>query len=171
MIFVTHPVKGYTGHGSQSSEVEIKEVEPFTYCSISNQGASTNIQDLINNLMDWLRKQNIAPAGNMIAIYPANRETAMSESMEWEMGFPVHNTILAQPPLSKKQWTHTLVAVATHSGSYETTNQTIDMMLDWIEENDYVQDGPMMGKYTQTLSENTTLQDLRTEIWIPVKEK
>jgi effector-binding domain-containing protein len=159
------------GNTAQTAKVDLKEIEPFSYCCLEYTGSFSDIENIVNNLIATMQSQNIAPSGGLLAVYNASRDEAMSENMKWEVGFPVYDTAMAQPPLMKKRWTHTLVASAVHAGSFETSNETIDQILDWIEANNYDQDGPIMGTFQREYQEDDTLRDQTAEIWVPVKER
>src|SRR4030042_2102388 len=59
-----------SGHESLAQElvVDVKEVEPFTYCSVSHKGPISDIQDVIGQLMLELQNQNLQPTGPMFGI-------------------------------------------------------------------------------------------------------
>jgi len=151
--------------------VEIREIEPFPYCSIRHQGPYTDMGTVINELMSLMQSQNIYPAGNMITIYHTDPQQENPMDSEWEVGFPVTSQVtVVQEPLLKKEWTAATVAAALHKGPYENTGDTIDAMYDWMEENGYEQDGPVLGQYLN-MPGQVSPDRLETEIWIPCRKK
>jgi AraC family transcriptional regulator len=61
-------------------------------------------------------------------------------------------------------------AVFLHKGAYENLKQTYDMIGDWIVENGIeVRDLPMFEKYLNKDPRRTKPQNLKTEIYVPLK--
>lgn len=48
--------------------VAVKDVEPFTYCSLSHKGPVSDIQDVIGQLILDMQSQGLLPMGPMIVI-------------------------------------------------------------------------------------------------------
>ncbi|MBC7364965.1 MAG: GyrI-like domain-containing protein, partial [Candidatus Aminicenantes bacterium] len=88
----------------------------------------------------------------------------------WEVGFPINEQTIIQAPLSKKIWSFKTVAVAIHVGPYDKTGETILKMREWLEENGYVQNGPILERYLDPDPGNISSDKLRTEIWLPCKK-
>jgi len=158
-------------NSTQDKNIILNEVNPFTYCCIRHKGPYSEMENIISTLMYSMQRQNITPQGPMITIYYNNPADVLPNALEWEIGFPVTPQTFAQTPLEKKQWNYRLVAVAMHIGPYEKSNQTITEIMDWIENNNYIQDGPILGKYLNMPSSTTKPEDIRTEIWIPCEKK
>jgi effector-binding domain-containing protein len=153
------------------AEVTVKDVEPFAYFCLHNKGPFTQVQEVVRKLIEDARAQNISPAGALIGIYYNSPAEAPPQDLDWEMGFPVTEQAFVQPPLEKKVWTFTQVATALHKGTYETTGETIMKILDWMDVNGYVQAGPVLERYLDMDPSAVKPEDLRTEVWIPVKKK
>lgn len=153
------------------AEVTVKDVEPFAYFCLHNKGPFTQVQEVVRKLIEDARAQNISPAGALIGIYYNSPAEAPAQDLDWEMGFPVTEQAFVQPPLEKKVWTFTQVATTLHKGTYETTGETIMKMLDWMDVNGYVQAGPVLERYLDMDPSAVKPEDLRTEVWIPVKKK
>jgi len=155
-----------------SVKVSLKEISPFSYCSIRNEGAFSDMGEVINQLMSIMQGQNIHPAGNLLTIYHTTPQEENPMSGEWEVGFPVSSQIaIVQEPLKKQEWTHETVAAAVHVGAYENTGDTVTAIFDWMEEKGYVQTGPIVGMYLNMPDADTPPSRLRTEIWVPCREK
>jgi effector-binding domain-containing protein len=107
----------------------------------------------------------------MIGVYHNSPEEVAPEDLEWEMGFPCSAQTSPLKPLEKKVWTFEQVASAIHKGPYEKTGETYAVILDWMEANGYEQAGPVLEKYLNMPTQDTDPEELRTEIWIPVKKK
>lgn len=161
----------YPTSASQTQAVTIQEIEPFVYFCIRYKGPFSQIEEAIGRLLEAAALQNIAPQGSLIGIYYSNPAEVSPEALEWEMGFPVTPQAFVQAPLEKKEWNFTKVASALHKGSYETAGDTVTKILDWMDDNGYAQAGPMLERYLDMDPSAIKPEDLRTEIWIPVKKK
>jgi len=151
-------------------KVTIINVTPFAFCSLTHKGPYSDMTDVITELINHMQNQNITPQGPPLSIYLNAPEDTQEAELEWEVGFPISPHSEPQAPLRKKVWNHPMVAQAVHIGSYETTGDTILEILEWMEANGYVQDGPILGKYLNMPSPDNPPDKLRTEIWIPCKE-
>jgi len=153
-----------------AGRVEIKQVEPFVYCSLSRTGSFSEIEAAVGELLQQMQVQNVLPMGSMIGIYHGDPTLSDPEKIQWEVGFPINEQALVQAPLQKKQWTFTAVAVSLHEGPYEKTGETILNMRQWLEDNGYVQNGPILERYLDTDPVSTSPDRLKTEIWLPCKK-
>jgi len=151
-------------------KVEIKQVEPFVYCSLSRTGSFSDIEAAVGELLQQMQIQNVFPMGSMIGIYHGDPTLSDPEKIQWEVGFPINEQALVQAPLQKKQWTFTTVAVGLHEGPYEKTGETILQMRQWLEDNGYVQNGPILERYLDADPASTSPDRLKTEIWLPCKK-
>ncbi|MGB9893110.1 MAG: GyrI-like domain-containing protein [Candidatus Saccharicenans sp.] len=151
-------------------QVEIREVQPFVYCSLSKKGSFEEIEAAVGELMQHMQNQNVFPTGAMIGIYHGDPTLSEASSIQWEVGFPINEQAQVLAPLEKKQWTFTTVAVSVHEGPYEKTGETILKMREWLEDNGYVQNGPVLERYLDPELGRTSPERLRTEIWLPCKK-
>ncbi|MDD8021404.1 MAG: GyrI-like domain-containing protein [Acidobacteriota bacterium] len=164
-------IPGGEGQGLLSGdEVEIKEVEPFVYCSLSRTGSFSEIEAVIGELMQQMQSQNVFPMGSMISIYHGDPTQSDLDKIQWEVGFPINEQALVQAPLEKKQWTFTTVAITVYDGPYEKIGETISNMHRWLEDNEYVQNGPILERYLDADPASTSSDRLRVEIWLPCKK-
>jgi effector-binding domain-containing protein len=156
----------------QSINVRTQEIEPFSFCSVSYQGTFNEIAQALNALVGIMSQQNIAPSGDLIAVfnvYPNKEE--IGSSINFDVGFPITAQVWPQPPIQKKIWEQTFVATAQHSGPYSGLGDMIDEMFDWIEDRGYVQDGPILARFLEVPSEYNQPRDYRTEIWVPIRKE
>ena len=156
---------------AQSGNVTIQTVEPFAYFCIEYKGPYSQIQEAIAKMSEEARRQNAAPSGPLMAIYYNSPEQVDAQNLQWEVGFPVTPQSLIQPPLVKKEWNFTQVAVCLHKGAYEDTPDTIFMMFDWLENNGYEVSGPIMERYLDMNPAELRPDQRRTEVWIPCRKK
>jgi effector-binding domain-containing protein len=158
------------GKASEKEAISLREISPFTYCCIPHKGPFTEIQEVIGGLVQAIRGQNISPTGPLVGIYYNSPAEVKETELEWEVGFPVMPQAAAQAPLEIKQWNFTTVASALHTGPYETTEQTISKILEWMKSNGYTQAGPIMERYMDMDPSAVKPEELRTEIWIPCQK-
>jgi effector-binding domain-containing protein len=151
--------------------VSIREIEPFTYTSVRHSGPLSDMEAGVRILMSSIGRQNIAPAGTMFAVFRDIPEEGQKGNIDWEIGFPVTAHVLPQPPLTKGQWNYLTVATATHTGPIETISDPIDEMREWLDDNGYVQDGPVIVVFLNIGAEDIIPSRLQTEIMIACKEK
>lgn len=176
--------------GQTSLKVTILDMEPFIYVSLSHTGPYSDIPEVIGQLMEAIQEQTITPTGPVMIIFQGAPPEAPSASLRWEAGFPVSEqaglnyhidddsavkpapdptAASPLPALDKKEWKYTKVAVCVHSGSYESTEDTIKAMMEWIEENGYTAAGPVVERYTDMDDATGNPQDLKIEIWVPLQ--
>jgi len=156
---------------AQTPEVSIQTIEPFVYFCIEYKGPFTQIQEAIAKMAEEMRSQNAGPAGPLMGIYYNNPAQVSVEELQWEVGFPTTPQTLIQPPLVKKEWNYTQVAVCLHQGAYEDTADTITKIIDWMTEKGYVPAGPIMERYLDMNPAELKPEQRKTEVWIPCKKR
>ena len=156
---------------AQTPEVSIQTIEPFVYFCIEYKGPFTQIQEAIAKMAEEMRSQNAGPAGPLMGIYYNNPAQVSVEELQWEVGFPTTPQTLIQPPLIKKEWNYTQVAVCLHQGAYEDTADTITKIIDWMTEKGYVPAGPIMERYLDMNPAELKPEQRKTEVWIPCKKQ
>lgn len=160
-----------SGQEKGTEKPEILSVPSFYYYCIQHKGPIEDIQDVITRLIQAMQSQNLYPMGPMVGIYYGDANAPQIEITEWEIGFPVTEQAMVQPPLVKKEWTHAEVAKAMHIGPYEECGKTIVALLEWMRESGYVADGPVAERYLDMDPSRVKPENLRTEVWIPCKKK
>ena len=150
----------------------IKEVKPFAYCVIVHKGPLTDMAGVITQLMQAVQAQDLFPLvrGPVIGVYYNSPTQVKPGELIWEVGFPVAEQAAPKAPLEKKTWNRTTVAEAVHTGPYAKTGEAIQRLMDWIEAQGYVIAGPTLERYLNNPMQ-VKPEELRTEIWIPVKRK
>jgi len=160
------------GAVSRETKVEVKEIDPFVFCSIRHTGPFSEIEQVINNLIATMQSQNVHPQGPMFGIYHTIPGPNPQENMkmEWEIGFPITEQTLVQAPLERNIWNYTTVATAIHTGPYEETGEAITDIFEWMQANGYDKAGPVLEKYLETGTPDDQASK-KTEIWIPCKKR
>lgn len=169
-IFTQYSISKRTFSGE--TKVEVKEVDPFVFCSIRHTGPFSEIEQVINNLIATMQSQNVHPQGPMFGIYHTvpGPDAQENMKMEWEIGFPITEQTLVQAPLERKIWDYTTVATAMYTGPYEETGEAITDIFEWMEANGYDKAGPVLEKYLEAGTPDAQTSP-KTEIWIPCKKR
>ena len=172
LLFISILTCAFSPHpGMEEPIIEIKTIQPFSYCCIPHKGPFTDIQSVIAQLYSSVQGQNIPPAGGMVGIYYNSPEDTEPQDLEWDMGFPCDAHVSPLQPLQRKIWSFTQVASAVHSGSYETTGETYMVIFEWLEANGMEPAGPVLERYLTMPTPDTNPEDMRTEIWVPFQKK
>ena len=159
------------GQKFTTGPIAVKTVEQFFYYCLPQKGPMAKIGESIGLLMQLSQNQNVWPGGPMVAVYYNSPDLVKEEDLEWEIGFPTTEQAMVQDPLKKKQWIFTTVAACLHQGPYDQLGESITKIVDWIQANGYAQNGPIMETYLDMNPEGVSPQNLKTEIWVPVKKK
>jgi effector-binding domain-containing protein len=156
----------------QDVEVTLKEVQPFPYVYVENKGPFSNMGETIQKLMSGMQMNRVTPTGGLIAVFNSVPGISGGEQLQWEVGFPVPAQVTSlMNPLKKKSWPYTLVASAIHRGPYANTGDTLQKILQWIDANGLIQDGPILSQFQNMDFEVSSTDNLRTELWVPVKKR
>jgi len=152
--------------------VEIREIKPFAYVCAPYKGPFTDMGKAIGVLMQNMQAQNLfPPLGPLFGVYYASPKDKKPEERTWEVGFPIAAQANPLKPLEKKSWNHTTVAVAMHVGPYAKTGETIDKILGWLASHGYEATGPVMERYLNMDPSGVKEEKLKTEVWIPCRNK
>jgi effector-binding domain-containing protein len=157
--------------GLQTVPINVQKIEPFAYFCVRVKGPFSQINDVIGKLTLEAQAQSAIPTGPLMAVYYNNPAEVGEKDLDWEVGFPVSPQQMIQPPLLLKTWDFTQVAGGLHQGPYEKAGETIDKILQWMDEHGYAPAGPVMERFLDMNPSELKPQDLRTEIWIPFKKK
>ncbi len=180
LCFVFSVSQDLTGFGAISgkTEVELKEIEPFVYVSLSHKGPLSNIEDVITDLITTIQSLNVNPQGPMIGIFhtvPGPNDPEDME-LEWEVGFPIAEQSYIQAreeiktKLERKVWKHPLVASTMYSGPYQDMGETITDIFQWMETEGYDKAGPVLATFLEAGTPDAPPSELKGEIWIPCKK-
>jgi len=174
---VSQDLSGF-GASSRKTEVELKEIEPFVYVSLSHKGSFSAMEDVIADLITTIKSLNVHPQGPMIGIFhtiPGPDDPADME-LEWEIGFPIAEQTYIQArediktKLERKVWQHSLVASTMYSGPYQEMGEAITDIFQWMESNGYAKDGPVLATFLEAGTPDAPPAELKGEIWIPCKK-
>jgi len=167
-------VKAEAEAETEESKIEVKEVEPFSYCAIEMTGSYDQHTEAFGKLYSSAEKSrlpmNRVPFG---VYYDDDPSETPEEDLKWEVGFkmPEHKDI--EEPLVFKKWEFKLVASRYYDGPFsgEGIEQAYAEIMQWIEEKEYTIVGPCMERYLgmPRQNEDGTLSG-KLEIWMPVEK-
>ncbi len=156
---------------AQDTGFALQKTAPFAYACIHILGPDPEYVEAVGRLMQAIQSQNIHPTGPMMGVYFNDPDMVKPADIEWEIGFPVTSQAMPEAPLMKKVWEYKLVAKTMHVGPYYKVDETIAKLREWIAGQGYTVDGPVVERFLDANPNAVKPEELRTEIWIPVKEK
>jgi effector-binding domain-containing protein len=157
----------------KETPIQIKEIEPFTYCALEMKGSYDQHGIAFNNLYAIAGSQRLPLDRAPFGIYISDPASAPEEELEWEVGFEIDEGTELKRPLVAKNWPHTTLTSKIYTGSFseEAMAAAYAEIMGWIQENGYSVCGPWLERF---LSEPTI--DAQggmsgtIEILIPVKK-
>ena len=153
----------------EQEAVTITDVSAFSYVCFPYTGSYENHETVIGALMEAASAQGFELIGPMLGVYYNSPVDTPADSLVWEIGFEVPDSLEVSDPLVVKKWVFTKVAKAMHTGPYETVDQTYPKVFEFIGKKNLMPAGPTMERFLsdpQVVAPN----DLETEIWVPVSE-
>jgi len=171
-IVIVAAVFLFSFNHSQAQEKEaisVEQVQSFSYACFTYKGDYKDHELVIDKAINALIAQNITPTGPMVGIYYNNPQLVKPEDLEWEIGFPIADSVNVEQPLSKKQWEFQKVARAFFVGPYEKAAEMYPMIFQWIGKHQLIPAGPAMERFLDD-PDLVAADSLRTEIWIPLLE-
>ena len=148
--------------------VSIAEVSTFSYVCFPYMGSYKDHEKVIDEFMQAASAQGFEMSNPMLGIYYNNPMDTPEDSLVWEIGFEVPESLVVSSPLVVKKWIFTKVAKAIHTGSYETVDQTYPEILRFISKENMIPAGPTMERFLSD-PQQAPPEQLKTEIWVPVR--
>ncbi len=152
----------------QQEAVSITDVSAFSYVCFPYIGSYENHETVIGALMEAAYTQGFELTDPMLGVYYNSPADTPADSLVWEIGFKVPDSMEVIDPLVVKKWVFTKVAKAMHTGSYETVDQTYPKIFEFIAKQNLMPAGPTMERFLSD-PQQVTPEELKTEIWVPVK--
>ena len=152
----------------QQEAVSITDVSAFSYVCFPYTGSYENHETVIGALMEAASTQGFELTGPMLGVYYNSPADTPADSLLWEIGFKVPDSMEVTDPLVVKKWVFTKVAKAMHTGSYETVDQTYPKIFEFIAKQNLMPAGPTMERFLSD-PQQVAPEELKTEIWVPVK--
>ncbi len=151
----------------EQQTVAITDVSAFSYVCLPYMGSYENHEAVIGALMEAASAQGFELVGPMLGIYYSSPMDTPADSLIWEIGFEVPDSLEVSEPLVVKKWVFTKVAKAMHTGPYETVEQTYPRIFEFIGKQNLMPAGPIMERFLSD-PQAVTSENLETDIWVPV---
>lgn len=151
----------------QQLPVTITDVSRFSYVCLPYTGSYEHHDTVIGAFMEAASAQGFELIGPMIGVYYNNPADTPADSLVWEIGFEVPDSMEVAAPLVVKKWEFTKVARAIHTGPYETVDQTYPQIFEFIGKQNLMPAGPIMERFLSD-PQQVAAEELQTEIWVPV---
>ena len=155
---------------TEQEAVSIADVSAFSYVCLPFMGSYESHEKVIGDFMQVAGTQGIELSGPMLGIYYNSPMDTPADSLVWEIGFEVPDTTKVSEPLVIKTWDFTKVAKATHTGTYETVDQTYPQIFEFIGKQNMMPAGPTMERFLSD-PQKVAPEELKTEIWVPVSSR
>jgi effector-binding domain-containing protein len=129
--------------------IELKETEPFTYCTLEMKGSYEQHATAFMTLYGEAMKQAVAYDEIPFAIYLNDPKTTAEEDLLWEVGFRLLEEHEVKAPLKIKEWKFTTLVSRDYEGAFseKEMGNAYGEIFGWIEGNGFVPAGPIMERY------------------------
>jgi len=145
----------------------VEPIDSICVACIARTGPYSGAGSAMGELMGWIGKNQIVPAGPPFGIYFDDPTKVKPESARYEICVPVAVGTKGDKAVTVKKLDPISAAVATHVGPYEKVGETYGKLMTWIAENKYIPSGPPREYYLNDPSQ-VPAESLKTKIVMPV---
>jgi len=146
----------------------VEPIDSICVASIARTGPYTEAGSAMGELMGWIGKNKIVPAGPLFGIYYDDPTKVKPESARYEICVPVTAGTKSDQAVKVKTLDPISAAVAIHIGPYEKVGETYGKLMTWITDNKYLPSGPPREYYLNDPTQ-VPAESLKTKIVMPVK--
>lgn len=157
-----------------NTEIELVEMEPFSYCAVEMTGSYTQHPDAFMKLYSEAGKQGLPMSGAPFGIYWNSPDDAAEEELKWEIGMPAPEDKEIAAPIVLKKWEYTTVIQRDFEGIIDSDEikAVYYAMYEWIGANGYEMAGPMLERFLSSPSPNEKGEMIgKVQIVFPVQKK
>jgi effector-binding domain-containing protein len=153
-------------------DIQVKEMQPFTYYAVEMTGSYDQHGTAFGKLYEQTYAQGMSAYEAALAIYYNDPANTPEEQLKWEVGLPLDEVKELQAPLVVKKWEFPLVAAKIYEGPFDQQLGVVyGQMYQWIGDNGYAPNGPMLEKYIDMPTQNENgVWVGKMEIIIPVQK-
>jgi len=149
---------------------QVEEMQPFTYCAIEKIGSFDQQTDAWKVFMEEVAKQAIQP-GDMIGVYFSDPSVVPTDSLVWDIGAIIPDSVVIAEPLKKKSWAFTSVVTKEYQGAFSRMDSTYAELMKSIADNGYKVCGPTIEQYlTAPTPDSTGQMGGQIKIIMPVEK-
>ncbi len=155
------------------TEIEVIEIESFSYASVEMTGSYTQHPEAFMKLYTEAGKQGLPMTGAPFGIYWNSPNDTAEEDLKWEIGMIVPEDKEIQAPIVLKKWEHPTVVQRDFEGGIdsEELRAVYYAMYEWIGANGYEMAGPMLERFLNTPSPNEKGETIgKVQIVFPVQK-
>jgi AraC family transcriptional regulator len=145
----------------------VEPIDSMYVASLARIGPYSGAGSAMGELMDWIGKNQIVPAGPPFGIYYDDPTKVKPESTRYEICVPVAFGTKGDKAVKVKKLDPISAAVTMHVGPYEKVGETYGKLVTWIMENAYVPSGPPREYYLVDPMK-VSAESLKTKIVMPV---
>lgn len=150
--------------------VAMKRMPGFRVAYVEHRGPYEEIGFAFQRLLRLLRIRRLHVGGPMIAIYPVEPSGENGERRYAEAAVPMPQDFQQDNELRSRELPPSDVASLIYEGPPNKYPEAIDIIRNWIDDDEYAVAGPMREIYTRDLSELPP-GILYVEIQMPVRRK
>ncbi len=149
---------------------QVTMVDSMVVASIAKVGPYSDAGKALSELMAWMEKGKITPAGGPFAVYLDDPTKVKPESTRYEVCFPVPAGTKSDKKagIVVKKVAPLELAVTEYTGPYDKIGATYAKLMQWVGENKYEVAGPMYEFYLNDPAK-TPPESLKTRVGILVK--
>jgi len=153
-------------------QVNIKEDISFWYVFLEVKGSRLETPEKIQIFQQEIQKQELHSkiSGSLFCVLFDS--TLQVEGMRdvWALAYNVSEDTVARLPLKKAEYHYKKAATMIYKGAYDTVGQAYNIILPFIEENNFEVIGPPVERWLDD-PDQVELDECRTEIIIPIRQK
>ena len=134
---------------TKEAPIQIKEIEPFTYCALEMKGSYDQHGIAFNNLFAVAGSQRLPLDKAPFGVYLSDPANTPEEELKWEVGFEIAEGTELKRPLVAKKWQHTTVVSKIYTGSFseEAMSAVYGELMGWVKENGCFVCGPSLERF------------------------
>jgi len=153
-------------------QVNIKENISFWYVFLEVKGSRIETPEKIQIFLQEIQKQELQSkiSGGVFCVLFDSTLQVEGVRDAWALAFNVSEDTVVHSPLKKAKYHYKKVATMIYKGPYETVGQAYNIILPFIEENNFEVIGPPVERWLDDPNQ-VKLEECRTEIIIPIREK
>lgn len=149
---------------------QVEEMQPFTYCAMEKTGSFEQQTEAWKIFLEELTKQNI-PNGETVGVYFNDPKVVPVDSLSWDCGMIIPDSVVVTDPLKKKTWSFTSVVTKEYEGPLMSMDLAYEEINKSITDNGYKICGPSLEKFlTEPALDSTGQMAAKVKIIFPVEK-
>jgi len=150
-------------------EVSLKFVMPVKVASTEKKGPREDIGKALGQINQFLKEKKIKVAGSAMALLHEDPKAVDLQKAHFEICMPISGKIKGESEVKERELAKAAFACATHTGPLEKLPEVYQIILKWIEDNEYKIAGPAREVYHKGIEESGGEQFV-VEVQFPVRK-